>query len=154
MQQIGEGHIDLPAQWHDQSVNIFTAQAPGAQGLSITINRDRLPFGMTLDDYAKSQSGKLANQLKGYRLIEHRVLELAGSPAHEFEFTWKTDDAGPVHQILLSTAPRADGPKVVNLAATLTGRMTERQLADVRRILHSFQFNDPAGDAPSGAPAA
>ena len=119
----------------------------------VTINRDRLPFGMTLDDYAKSQAAKLGSQLKGYEFIAHHTMELAGSPAHEFEFTWKTDDAGPVHQVLLSTAPSADGPNIVNLAATLGGRMTDRQLEEVRRILHSFQFNARADTAAGGAPS-
>lgn len=101
MQHIGEGRLDLPPEWHDQSVNIFTAQAPGVKGLSITINRDRLPFGMNLADYVQSQSDKLARQLNGYQLINSKTLELNGSPAHELEFVWKTDDAGPVHQVLL-----------------------------------------------------
>lgn len=150
MQHIGEGTLDIPASWHNQSINVFTAQAPGAQGLSITINRDRLPFQSTLQDYAQAQSAKLAQQLKGFRLIEQLELELDAHPARQYELTWHTDDMGPVHQVLLCVA---DGQAILNMAATFGGHMNEAQAAQAKRILHSFRFNkppQPAGDTGSG----
>jgi hypothetical protein len=149
MQQIGEGTLDVPDTWHNQSINVFTAQAPGAPGLSITINRDRLAFQSTLTDYAQAQSTKLAQQLKGYELIEQLELELDGRPAHQYEFAWHTDDMGPVHQIVLCVA---EGQAVLNMAATFGGRMSEAQAAHAKRVLHSFKFNPPANPVEEEPP--
>jgi hypothetical protein len=51
-----------------------------------------------------------------------------------------------VHQVLLCVA---DGAVVLNFAASCQGRLETQQLVEVRRILHSFQFEQP--DASSDA---
>jgi hypothetical protein len=140
MQNIGEGCLEVPEGWHNQSVNIFTAQSPGTPGVSITINRDRLPFQTSLDEYIQEQSGKLSRQLKGYKLIDECSVEIDGRPGHQFEFSWQTDDAGPIHQVLMCLA---NGEALLNLAASSGGSMNETQAAAVKRILHSFRFNAP-----------
>ena len=148
MHNIGQGEIDIPALWHDQSVNVFTSQPPGAPGMSITVNRDRLPLATTLPEYAQSQFGKLARQLKGFRLIEQGDIELDGRPAYLCEFAWHTDDMGPVHQVLLCVA---DGALVLNMAATQGGQMSDPQRVHARQILQSFRFG-PGANAIVEAP--
>ncbi|AKJ30735.1 DcrB-related protein [Caldimonas brevitalea] len=150
MQNIGEGSLDIPGEWHNRTVNVFTAQGPGVPGLSVTVNRDRLPFQTTLNDYTQQQSHKLAQQLKGWELIDEVSLEVDGRAARQLEFSWETDDAGPVHQVLLCVA---DGQTLLNLAASFGGRMSEAQVAEAKRILHSFRFAAPedAGSAASSA---
>ena len=144
MQHIGEGRLDIPASWHNQSVNIFSVQPPGQPGLNLTINRDRLPLGVALKDYAQEQMDRLAQHLDGMDLLGQDSLELDGRPAVEFEFVWRSEAAGPVHQLLLSVA---EGASVLNIAATSQGRMEKGQLAEVRRIVRSFEFNRPDAGA-------
>ena len=143
MQHIGEGHLDIPDQWHNRSVNVYTASGPGVAGLSVTVNREQLPFETSLEEYVAQQSAKLTQQLKGYRLIERTELEIDARPAHQLEFTWQADDAGPIHQVLLCVA---NDTAVLNLAASHGGRMNDKQVVEVKRILHSLRFN-PAGVA-------
>ena len=42
---------------------------------------------------------------------------------------------------------------VLNLAGTSNGRMTDRQLAELRRVLHSFEFNSPEPAADGTVPS-
>jgi hypothetical protein len=149
MQNIGEGCLEIPAGWHNQSVNIFTAQSPGTPGVSVTINRDRLPFQTTIQTYVQEQSGKLRRQLKGFKLVDECPVEIDGRPGHQIEFTWQTDDAGPIHQVLVCLA---NGNALINLAASSGGQLNEDQSAAVKRILHSFRFNAPM-DAEQATPA-
>lgn len=148
MQNIGEGVLDIPKEWHNHSVNIFAAKNPGTPGLSITINRDRLPFQTTVDEYVQTQCDKLVKQLKEFQLIERTDVEVAEQVATQLEFTWQTDDAGPIHQVLLCIAA---GDAVLNFAASFPGRMSDKQLAEAKRLLHSFRFNPPELLAESGA---
>ena len=140
MQHIGEGQLDIPGTWHNQSVNIYTAQSPGMPGLSLTVNRDHLPFATSLATYTRNQLDQLSKQLKGFELLGQADLKVDGREAGQFEFAWEADKTGPIHQLLLSIA---DGQTLLNLAATFNGRMDDAQLAEVRRIVQSFKFNPP-----------
>jgi hypothetical protein len=144
MQHIGEGQLDIPEQWHNHSVHIFTAKGPGTPGLSVTVNREPLPFQTTLDEYVAQQSAKLAKQLKDFALLDRVQLEVDGHPAHQLEFTWRADDAGPIHQVLLCVA---HGPTALSLTASHGGSMSEPQVLEAKRILQSLRFD--AADNPT-----
>lgn len=149
MQHIGEGQLDIPEPWHNHSVNVYTARGPGVAGLSVIVNREQLPFQTSLDDYVAQQAAKLVKQLKGYRLVDQCQLEIDEHPAHQLEFTWQADDAGPIHQVLICVANQST---VLNMAASHGGLMNDKQVIEVKRILHSFRFN-PADEAETAAPA-
>lgn len=140
MLNIGEGMLALPPGWHNASINVFTAQPPGLKGLSITVNRDHLPPGGTLEGYVAAQSAKLADQLNGCQLIQQQAMVIDGRPAVFLELTWKSPDAGEVHQILLTVA---DGHTVLNFAGSSPGKMTNTQRDGIGRILMSFRFVPP-----------
>lgn len=144
MQHLGECSLDVPDSWHNQSVNVFTANSPGAAGMSITVNRDTLALGVEFDEYVKTQSAKLGGQLKGFKALGRERLVLDGRPAVELEFTWQADDIGPIHQILVTVS---EGRRVLNLAASLGGRMNAAQAGGARRVLHSLHFTPPAAPA-------
>lgn len=146
MQSIGEVVLDVPEGWQNQSVNVFTAQSPGSAGMSITINRDTLGLGVEFEDYVNTQSAKIADQLKGFKALGRQSLDLDGRHAVELEFSWQTDDVGSIHQILVTVS---EGRKVLNLAASLGGRMNKTQADMARRVLHSLRFAQP--DQPATA---
>jgi hypothetical protein len=142
MHNIGEGTLAIPEDWHNSTVNIYTAQPPGAPGISLTVNRDRLPLGTTVDDYCASQTAKLAQQLKNYRLVrEEKKISIDGKPGAFLEFTWKSDEAGDVHQMLLTVA---DGQAVLNFAGTAAGAMSDIQKSEMIKMLLSFKFTPAA----------
>jgi len=137
MQQIGEGTLAIPPEWHNATVNIYTAQPPGARGVSVTVNRDRLPFGSSLHDYIEAQSKKLKGQLKDYQLLHQEQITLGQHPAYLFEFTWQSQDAGAVHQFLMTVA---DEQKVLNFAGTSAGKMSDSVRQQILAMLHSFRL--------------
>lgn len=135
MQHLGEGTLDIPATWHNSSVNIFTAQVPGLKGVSITVNRDRLVLGQTLSAYVHEQTEKLRAQLRGFRLLE-RTMRSGETQQREFlEFTWDSPDVGPVHQLLLCVLL---DQTVLNIAATSPGAVSGEQREVLLGILQSF----------------
>jgi hypothetical protein len=138
MQNIGEGILTIPENWHNNTLNIFTEQGPGVRGLSITANRDRLQPQKNLEEYANVQALKLPRQLNRFEILKTQRITTDGRPARLFEFTWHSGEAGPVHQVLLIVA---DGDKVLSLAASCPGRMSEDQLLQTTAILCNFRFN-------------
>jgi hypothetical protein len=137
MLNIGEGTLAIPTYWQNASINVYTAQPAGAKGLSITVNRDRLPLGGALQDYVSAQTSKLAGQLKDYRQVHAQAVTIDGRVGHLLELTWNSPDAGEIHQLLLTVA---DGQTVLNFAGTSPGKMTSSQRDELGRILLSFRF--------------
>lgn len=137
MKYIGEGGLDIPAGWHNSTVNIFTAHAPGTPGQSITINRDRLPPGSSFSDYTGEQSKKLARKLRDFKMLEDSTREIDGRAAHFFEFTWQEERSGVIHQLLLSVH---GDEGVLNLAASHIGAMESDVRDELARVLLSFRF--------------
>ncbi len=138
MQQIGEGTLEIPDEWHNSSVNIFTAAPVGSKGLSVTVNRDKIPYGATIYDYAAEQSSKLKDQLKDYKLLNEKNITVDGQPGKVMEFSWTSPDVGDIHQLLLALA---HGQTAINIAATSAGKMTAEQRKLLIDMLLSFRFN-------------
>jgi hypothetical protein len=138
MQNIGEGTLEIPVEWHNNTINIFTEHPPGVKGISITVNRDTLPPGKRFEDYADDQALKLPRQLTRFHLIGTESIAVDGRAARLFEFTWHAGEAGLVHQVLLVVA---DGARVLSLAASGGGRMSEGQLIETNGILRNFRFS-------------
>jgi len=138
MQQIGEGSLDIPNDWHNATVNIFTAAPPGSKGLSVTVNRDKVAYGTSIHDYAADQRNKLKDQLQSYQLINEASITVDGQPGQLLEFTWTSPDTGDIHQLLLTLA---HGQVAINFAATCVGKMTEEQRKTLIAMLLSFRFN-------------
>ena len=138
MQQIGEGTIEVPDDWHNSSVNIFTAAPAGSKGLSVTVNRDKIAFGASIHDYVADQSNKLKDQLNSYKLINETDITVDGQPGKLMEFSWLSPDVGDIHQLLLTLA---HGQVAINLAATSAGKMTDEQRKSLIAMLLSFRFN-------------
>ncbi len=146
---IGEGSINIPAGWHNASVNIFSTSPEG--GLNISINRDKLVGKVTLNDYAVQQLEILPQQLAKFKLLHQQTLQLGadsanlqqdnGYPAILFEFTWQSPEIGLVHQIIMCAA---QGKNVLNFTGSQPGMMTPAQRQTILAAFSSFSFNAQA----------
>lgn len=145
LQHIGEGLLELPATWHNCSVNIFTAEEPGKAGPSVTVNRDRLRSGVDFGEYVKEQLAKLGKQLTDLRIEEQRELVVSDRPARLFEFTWLSPDGGRMHQMLLCVL---DGAKIINLVASHGRLMDEALRQQLLFALTSFRLLPSAEQNP------
>lgn len=74
-----EGSVDLPAGFEDRSANLFVPRDPQNQP-NLSVARDWLRAGETLEAYVERQLGILKARLPGHRLL-HRDDERLG--AHE-----------------------------------------------------------------------
>ncbi|MFP7675600.1 DcrB-related protein [Marivita sp. S0852] len=138
MYRLNEGQIDFPKEWKDQSINIISSTGGGAAGLSFTVTRDDLPWGMEFPEYVKDQIAQAEESLNDFKNIGQIELEVSKSPAVEIECSWSSKQ-GVMHQIIttVSTPPRA-----LVLTASMPGRMSDAQKTEVRRIVASFRLND------------
>lgn len=135
MYRVNEGTFDLPATWLDRSVNILASDMT-AFGISLTITRDNIPWGVSFAEYMNDQAEKAASGLTDFELIGRQDLFVDGMSAHEIEATWSRKGT-PVH--LLSTTLHL-GPKAMIISSSVDNYMSEGQKAEMRRIIGTFRF--------------
>lgn len=143
MQHIGEGVLAVPGDWHNGSINIFTQNPPNNPGLSVTINRDPLPRGVSFEEYATEQVRELATKLHRFKIVHDVLVQVDGRPGRFCEFTWRPDETKNAHQLLLSVL---DGPTLINFTVTNVGVMDQATREQMTTMLMSFRF----GAAESG----
>ena len=137
MYQLNEGTIDLPDSWKDQTVNVITSSSAAIPGLSVTITRDDMPWGMAFPEYVQDQLGQAGKALKDFQVEARRDMTVADNPAVEVECRWVATQ-GPIHQIITTVQ---DGSRVLVLTASIGGRMSENQMAEMRRIVGTLRLN-------------
>ncbi len=94
---INEGTFELPDDWTDRSMNIFTPDESENPEWNIVISRDKLKEGETLKDYVSGQLEEMPKALPRFRLVSEKEVEINNFPGKEVISTW-IGDAGTVRQ--------------------------------------------------------
>ena len=94
---INEGTFDLPDDWSDRSMNIFTPDESENPEWNIVISRDKLKEGETLEDYVSTQLEEMPKALPRFRLVSEEKVEINNFSGKAVISTW-IGDAGTVRQ--------------------------------------------------------
>lgn len=137
MYVFNEGTIDLPADWKDQTINIVSSASAMQPGLTVSITRDSLPWGMGFTEYVDDQITQVEDGLEEFKLLGKRNLVLSRAAAYEIECAWQSKQ-GPMHQVI--TTVQLEDNKAIIVTASLPGKMTDSQLAEVRRIVSTLSL--------------
>lgn len=135
MYYLNEGSLAIPDGWYDQTLNVISVAPPNTEGLTFTIARDPIPWGMEFGEYVAGQIEKSRQVLKNFDMVAKRDLPIGGLPACEIECRWESN-YGPVHQVIATLAlPR----NALIVSASMKNTMTDAQLTQVRAIIASFK---------------
>lgn len=132
-----EGSIDLPESWQDQTVNLVSSGGPMEPGLTISITRDTIPWGMGFAEYVDDQISQIEGTLADFRLLGRKPVAIGRAAGFELECTWKAKQ-GRIHQII-TIVQSADNRAMV-LTASQPGTMSPSQQAEVRRIVSTLNL--------------
>ncbi len=135
-----EGTLDLPSNWTDQTINVISSAPPMEQGMTFSITRDSIPWGMDFAEYVEDQIKQTSEALNDFELVDRRNLALSRAPAVEIECRWMSKQ-GPIHQII--TTVQAAETRAMVITATIRGKISSGQAAEVRRITASLQLQPP-----------
>lgn len=140
MYRINEGSIDLPSGWKDQSINIVASSGSGSiPGLTFTITRDEVPWGMKFAEYVTGEIEKAKDALTEFKVHTQSEGVISGRAVVEIEVTWKAKQS-PMHQIITTV----DAPAhAMVLTASMPGRMSDTQKSEVRRIIATLTLTQP-----------
>jgi len=143
MFHINEGQLDLPKDWQDQSVNVFTTAPTDSKGLSFTISRDKLPWKMPFDDYAENELNTIGQSLQEFEEISRENTQVDHYPARLMEYTWMAQQ-GKLHQLIVVTAKEE---RAVIFTVTMPGILSANQRESLLTLIQSFQFRNDKQEA-------
>ena len=141
MYRINEGSIDLPKDWQDRTINVLASNAAGS-GVSLTITRDDMPWGMDFGEYVEDQSKQAATALKNFEVLDRRELTVNKAAAIELECRW-TSRQGRVHQLI--TTVQGAKRQVMVLTASANDIMSDGQKKELRRIVSTLKLDRAGG---------
>ncbi len=133
---INEGTIQLPSTWKDESINVLTTAQGNGTGLSFTISRDTLPWGMAFDSFAKKEIAAIASSLKDYQQLALEPMQVDERDAMLSEFSWSSAQ-GPIHQCMVLTAREQ---RALIFTASMPGLISQEQKQQILGLVATFQF--------------
>lgn len=136
---LNEGSIKVPTDWNDQSTNVFVDTGPMSTGGSFVITRDKLPWGLDLEEYGRREVKKMSKQLAKFKLEEETKLEIAGLPAQAVQFNWKQSNGTVLHQIIAYLVYLDN--KIFTYTISSPGKMPKATKKGFFDILSTIQFN-------------
>jgi hypothetical protein len=137
--RLNEAEIVVPDGWQDHSINTFLlpASSEGA-ALSLTVTREYGFPTLDLTSYTDQQLILAAKKLAFYKYNSRVGIWLAGQPAIQVDYTWRTPEGANVYQ-------RQAVVKVGStfLIITFTSMYQDFQRVDPywQQILQSIQLN-------------
>jgi hypothetical protein len=136
---IDEGQLSVPSNWHDQSLNVLVDKTTGP-GFSLTISRDRIPWGMSFDGYVEQEFSKIARSLNEFSEKERAQVNVSGVDARAMAYQWKAN-IGVVDQILVIVP---NGEKALIFTGSNPTEMNSEQKKKFIELVRSFNFRRSA----------
>ena len=85
---INEGTIELPDEWIDRTMNVFTPDTSENPEWNIVVSRDKLDEGETLGDYLDKQLAEMPKALPRFRVQSNEEITVNDYPARKVVSTW------------------------------------------------------------------
>lgn len=81
-----EGHIQLPSQWQDQSMQVLVST--DNSGINLVITREAVPQGTLTPEQYQETLALYQGKLDGYTEHACREITLAEAPAWLLDYSW------------------------------------------------------------------
>jgi hypothetical protein len=135
--RIAEGTLSLASEWQDQSINVLLPKDAKVQGVNLVISRDRLPLGMTFQDYIAQQRQTFAAQLADFDLVTDSAGQIDGREAQFMEMGWRTDGK-LIHQVVATVL--GDANAVMTFTGSIPGGPDDETRNQLIAAITSFRF--------------
>ncbi|MDQ2746658.1 MAG: DUF1795 domain-containing protein [Acidobacteriota bacterium] len=132
---INEGTFDLPDEWMDRSMNIFTPDASDTPEWNIVVSRDKLDEGETLEDYLEKQLEEMPKALPRFQLKSNEEITVDDYPARKVISTW-IGEKGTLRQKQIVLVK--DGKSLV-FTFTVLERLNNKYENVLDNFIESFQ---------------
>lgn len=133
---MNEGTIEVPSNLFDSTVNVLIA--PDLRNLSFSVARDKIPDGMSFEDYVLSEHGKLKEAFAEFSIKTRKIVDIGGKRCPMIQFSWKSPQ-GKMHQMMVMIQMQF---RVLIMTASFQREITSVQAKQVIDVFKSFREFD------------
>jgi hypothetical protein len=131
--RFNEGSLDVPEDWHDETMNIF--KGPLSQGYNLVISRNQIPKAADPQAHIAEQLLAIEENLPMFSEVAREGIQLDGVTCTWLEYTWKSPE-GLMNQI---NVLHAVGDMLVSFTLTSAKGFNDAQRARFREVLGTFR---------------
>lgn len=131
--RFNEGSLEVPADWHDETMNIF--KGPLSQGYNLVISRGEIPKAADHQAHIAEQLLAIEENLPMFSEVGREGIQLDGVTCTWLEYTWKSPE-GLMNQI---NVLRAVNDMLVSFTLTSAKGFDDRQRARFREVLETYR---------------
>jgi len=134
---INEGYFEIPEEWTDRSVNVFSASGDLPGDFSFVITRESLEDNQTFESYVEEQLTALSKTLSRFKLSRKYVASVDRAPVLNAEFTWEAEGKTMVQR----QAYVKCGRQALVFTATTVERFSREYREIIDNILSTFRMS-------------
>ncbi|MBO0859040.1 MAG: DUF1795 domain-containing protein [Chloracidobacterium sp.] len=134
---INEGYFEIPEEWSDRSVNVFSASGDLPGDFSLVITRESLEDNQNFESYVDEQLNALSKTLSRFKLTGKYAASVDRAPALNAEFTWETEGKRMVQRQVYVKCNR----QALVFTATTVERFSQEYWQTIDNILTTFRMS-------------
>ena len=147
--RIQEGDLPIPAEWRDQTINVFTIPGTGgARDASFVISRDPDRGMKSFEDYVEQQLKQCRANLPRFTLKKNDRFEYQHHHGAWLEYTWQQEKV----ELYLRQVFYDRGPQILICTLTTTAADLEAHDPAWRKVMANMKLIPLVGDTEN-APA-
>jgi hypothetical protein len=148
--QMNDASFDLPEQFKDGTMHLFTVERNGANAFTFVVSRADMEAGDTVDTFAQKLVQQMRKTLPRFELKSLRAREVDGETAREVDYVWVSQGT-PLHQrqtiVMSREAGGVDGAggavrRAVSFIGTCPNGFTAEWTAQYAQLIGSVSLNE------------
>ncbi len=146
-----EGHIQLPSQWQDQSMQVLVST--DNSGINLVITREPVPQGTLTPELYKETLALYQGKLDGYTEHACREITLAEAPAWLLDYSWNgPEDEGNQGRISQIAVFQRRGDTLLTFTFSTSLPLKNSQKTLLLDVIKSFTPLPPEKDVKQDQP--
>ena len=140
-----EGHIQLPSQWQDQSMQVLVST--DNSGINLVITREAVPQGTLTPELYQETLALYQGKLDGYTEHACREITLAEAPAWLLDYSWNgPEDEGNQGRISQIAVFQRRGDTLLTFTFSTSLSLKNSQKTMLLEVIKSFTPLPPEND--------
>ncbi|EHM0704143.1 type VI secretion system tip protein VgrG [Escherichia coli] len=146
-----EGHIQLPSQWQDQSMQVLVST--DNSGINLVITREAVPQGTLTPELYQETLALYQGKLDGYTEHACREITLAEAPAWLLDYSWNgPEDEGNQGRISQIAVFQRRGDTLLTFTFSTSLSLKNSQKTMLLEVIKSFTPLPPENDIQKDQP--
>jgi len=140
--QMNDASIDLPEQFKDGTMHLFTVERNGSNAFTFVVSRADMDESDTVDTFAHKLVQQMRKTLPRFELKNLRAREVDGETAREVDYIWVSQGT-PLHQrqtVVMARGPSRKTRRAISFIGTCPNGFTAEWTEEYQKLVTSVKL--------------